>query len=170
MPSRASQRGNALLMVMIVLLVVTAGGVAILRFASREVAGAHAGRKEASVVACAEAARALLMGQWKLLGTHDVGIPPFSVVLESATPTQVRGGHYGQDPNAYWDALHGVWLKEVQIIPLNPLTVGASSQSNDLSNKIGDTILPYRLVVHCTQGTPPDARELELEFAVQYGI
>lgn len=164
------QRGNALVMVMIVLLVITAGSIAIMRFAAREVTGAHAGRKEAAVSACAEAARGLLMGRWKLLGTHDLGILPVSVTLESANPTVAQGGHYGQDPNALWDATNQVWLQQVQVIALNPTTVGPSSQSNDLSNRIGDTILPYRVVVHCTQGTAPDARELELEFAVQYGI
>ena len=170
MRSRNLERGNALLMAVIVVLVITVAGVGLIRFASREVAGATAGRKEAAIAACVEGARAMLMGQWKLLGTHDVGIPPLKLVLESATPTEARGGHYGQDPNAYWSASTQAWLEHVQVLPLNPLTVGTKSQVNDISNRIADTILPYRVVVHCTQGTAPDVRELELEFGVQYGL
>lgn len=170
MPSRRLERGNALLMAIIVVLVITVAGVAVIRLASREVAGAQAGRKAASVSACTEAARNMLMGQWKLLGTHDVGIPPLKLVLESATPTEVRGGHYGQDPQDFWDEDNQSWIRQVQVLPLNPLLLGTKNQANDISNRVGDAVIPYRVVVHCTQGTPPDARELELEFGVQYGL
>ncbi len=165
-------RGYALLLAVIIILVVTVASVAVIRFASREVAGANAGRKFSAVANCTEAARAMLMGQWKLLGTHDVGISPLKVTLESVTPTTVQGGHYGQDPTsaAYWNKTSGTWISNVQVTPLNPLTVGSKYQVSDLTNRIGDTVAPYRVVVHCVQGSGNDARELELEFAVQYGL
>ncbi len=53
---------------------------------------------------------------------------------------------------------------------INDLTTGAALSSNDLTNRIGETVGNYRVVVHCVQGTPPDARELEVEFAVNYGL
>lgn len=163
------QRGSALVASMIVVLVIAAVAVAILRYATREVAGATAGRKEAALASCAESARSLLMSQWKLLGAHGVTVPALKVKLETASDTTVLGGHYGQDPTAgaYWDATNQVWINNVQVIPLNPLTVGSSYQVNDLSNRIGDPARSYRVVVHCTQA---GGRESEVEFAVHYGL
>jgi Tfp pilus assembly protein PilX len=165
----SNQRGSALLMSMIVVMVIAAFGVAIVRFSSREVAGATAGRKEAAVTACAEAARALLMSQWKLLGVHGVSVRPLDVTLESASNTHIQGGHYDQTPGdpANWTASSQTWIKNVQVIRLDPLTVGSSYQVNDLTNRVADSIQSYRVVVHCTQG---DGRQAEVEFAVQYGL
>jgi hypothetical protein len=172
MTSRRSQRGSALLVAVIVLLVIAVFGVAVVRFASREVAGSVAGRKEAAVSACAEAARTYLMGQWKLLGTHDVNIPPMRVQLESVTPTVLSGGHYGQDPSSstYWNSAANAWISNVQVVAMDAQSVGPAQVIGDISNRIGDQVTPYRVTVHCTQGTAPNARELELEFGVQYGL
>ncbi|HVO19472.1 MAG TPA: hypothetical protein VMU15_09460 [Anaeromyxobacter sp.] len=176
MSIRHNERGNALLMAVIVVLVITVFGLGVVRFASRELSGAVAGRKEASVAACAEAARALLMSQWKVLGVHDVGVAPLKITLDPNSPTVVMGGHYGQDPTsaAYWNSGSQTWVQNVQVIPMNPLTVGSSYQSNDLTNRIGDTVAPFRVVVHCVQGdttsNPPESREVEVEFGVEYGL
>ena len=160
-------RGNAMLMSLVVVLVITAAGIATVRFASREVAGAYAMRKGATLDACAETARALLMSQWKLLGTYAQAVPPVSIVLETASQTTIRGGHYDQDPSSssYWTGQS--WVNNVQVVPLNPLTVGGAYQVNDITNRIADMAQPYRVVVHCTQA---DGRETEVEFAVQWGL
>jgi len=176
MPARRNERGNALLMAVIVVLVITVFGLGVVRFASRELSGAVAGRKEAAVAACAEAARALLMSQWKVLGVHDVAVAPLKLTLESAGPTVVLGGHYGQDPTSgtYWNGSTQTWIQNIQVIKMNPLTVGSNYESNDSSNRIGDSVAPFRVVVHCVQGdttsSPPDSREVELEFGVEYGL
>lgn len=169
MRSHREARGSALLTSVIVILVVAVVGVGVIRFASREVAGATAGRKEAAIAACAEAARAMLMSQWKLLGSHGVNARPLKLVLESASQTALRGGHYGQDPTdaVYWNATGATWVKNVQVIQLNPLTVGPSYVANDLTNRVGDTVQSYRVVVHCQQA---GGRESEVEFGVQYGL
>lgn len=169
---RSPPRGAALIMAVIVVLLITIAGVAVLRFASREVAGSTSGRQEASAAICAEAAQAYLMSQWKLLGTHDVHLPPMNVVLERTTPTVLRGGHFGQDPtdSKYWDSGRGVWLDNVQVRPMDPQMLGPKQSVSDISNRIGDTVIPYRVTVHCTQGTPPDAREVEVDFGVAYGL
>lgn len=169
MRSRRTERGSALLMAMIVVLVITAIGVAVIRFASLEVAGAHAGRKEAAVAACADAARALLMSRWRLLGTHGVTVAPLDEVLGGASPTRLRGGHYDDTPSssANWSSTTQTWIKNVQVVRLDPLTVGSSYQVNDITNRIGDSVQSYRVVVHCAQD---DGRQLEVEFAVQYGL
>lgn len=169
MPSRRSERGSALVMALIVVLVITAVGVAVIRFASREVAGAHAVRKEASVAACADAARQLLMARWKLLGAHGLEVGPLDVSLLDDAQTRLQGGHYGDDPtaSAYWDKTSGQWIKNIQVVKLHPLTVGSSYVVSDLTNRIGDQLQLFGVVVHCTQA---DGRQAEVEFAVQYGL
>jgi len=168
-------RGSALVMALVVVLVITAAGVAVVRFSSREVAGAYAARKEATINACAEAARALLMSQWKLLGTAAGSVPPVNIPFESTgSNTTVQGGHYGQNPSSalYWNASSQTWVNNIQVIPLNPLTVGANYQVNDITNRVADQAQPYRVVAHCTQssGEAGSARETEVEFAVQWGL
>jgi hypothetical protein len=173
MRPRPNQRGSALLMSIIVILVISVIGVGVIRFASREVAGATAGRKEAAAAACAETARVLLMSQWKLLGAHGVNARPLDIPLGDASQTRVLGGHYGQKPPddaTYWNAGSGTWVKNIQVIPLDPLTVGSAYVANDLTNRIGDSVQNYRVVVHCTQGSGTDARDTEVEFGVQYGL
>ncbi len=169
MQRRSSERGSALLMSIVVILLVTVFGLAVVRFSAREVSGAIAGRKEAAVAACAEAARAMIMSQWKLLGANGVTVPPLDVVLDSASQTHLQGGHYDDTPgdSAHWNASSQTWVNNIQVAKLNPLTVGSSYQSNDLTNRVGDTIQSYRVVVHCTQA---DGREVEVEFGVQYGL
>jgi hypothetical protein len=179
MRSRRNERGSALLMSMIVVLVITAVGLAVIRFASRDLAGATSGRKEAAIAACAEAARTLLMSQWKLFGSHGVVVGPLDVVLDTASQTHVQGGHYGDDPNANWNASTGTWNKypvgnpsagqpmNVQVVQMNPLVVGSAYSASDLTNRIGETVQNYRIVVHCTQA---DGRQAEVEFGVQYGL
>jgi hypothetical protein len=165
-----NQRGNALLVSLVVVLVITAAGVAVVRFASREVVGAYAARKGATVNACAEAARAYLMSQWKLLGASATAPPPLKVTLEPDSNTSIiEGGHYGQDPTSslYWNSVSETWVNNVQVIPLNPLSVGSSYVVNDISNRIANMAQPFRVVVHCTQA---DGREAEVEFAVQWGL
>jgi hypothetical protein len=159
---RASKaaRGNALVVAVIVVLVMSVLAVGVIRFGSREVAGAISARKQAAASSCAEAARAWVMSHWNAL---DAGGPmdmkPVEEVLDSVTPVIMRGGHYGQ-----------VNVTGVQVIKLNPLTVGSAVQSNDLTNRIGDTATPFRVVVHCRQGDDDNARELEIEFGVNFGL
>ncbi len=160
MRSTLSPRGNALIISIIVVLVMSVLAVGIIRFSSREVAGAIASKKLAASSSCAEAARAYIMSGWNALDpTNPIDRPPLDVTLESATPTVIRGGHYGQ-----------TGVTRVQIVKTNPNMVGPMNKVGDLTNRIGDTANVYRVVVHCVQGTGDDARELELEYAVNFGL
>jgi hypothetical protein len=160
MAFRSPERGHAVLVSVIVVLVITVLAVGAIRFASREVSGALAARKEAGITTCADAARHMLMSQWKLLGeTSGLALPPLNQTLEPLTPTVLRGGHYGD-----------VNVSSVQIVKLNDLTTGARVTADDLTNRIGEAVSNYRVVVHCTQGRGADARELEVEFGVNYGL
>jgi hypothetical protein len=160
MSARRPARGVALLIAIIVVLVVTVLAVGVIRYASREVAGATAGRKEAAIASCAEGARSMLLSQWKLLGQQASGsISPLNVTLEPSTPTALRGGHYGD-----------VNVTGVQIVKMNDLTVGDRLSVSDLTNRIAESVANYRVVVHCTQGTGLAARELEVEFGINFGL
>jgi len=161
MRSRYAERGHALIISIIAVLIMTVMAVGAVRYAYREVAGAAAGRNRAAISACAEAARAELVSQFKLLGLSPMQVSAFKVTLESATPTVILGGHYGPTT-----------ATSVQVIKLNPLTVGSSYTMSDLTNRILDGVTPYRVVVHCVQGADgdPNQRQLELEFGVSYGI
>jgi Tfp pilus assembly protein PilX len=155
-----SERGSALIIAVIVVLVMSVLAVGVIRFASREVAGATAGRKLAAASSCAEAARAWILANWNALdNVAPADKPPMDVTLENVTPTALRGGHYGQ-----------TGVTQVQIVKLNPQTVGPANKTNDLTNRIGDTVTPYRVVVHCVQGSGTDAREMELEFGLTFGL
>jgi hypothetical protein len=171
MRTRRHERGSALLMSVIIVLVATVIAVGVIRFGSRELAASFASRKEASVTACADAARAYIMGQWKLLATSGGTIKPVDLVLDSRAQTTLQGGHYDQTPtdSKYWDATSGRWISNmnVQIHLLMPTTVGPAYKANDLTNRIGTGVLPYRIVAHCTQA---DGRQVEVESAVNFGL
>ncbi|HYD41681.1 MAG TPA: hypothetical protein VEB43_12715 [Anaeromyxobacter sp.] len=156
-------RGSALMISIIVVLVITVLAVGAVRFASQEVAGAIVDRKDAAVASCAEAARARLLSELRLLGQVSItDIELLDEELEDTTPTLLRGGHYGEDPE--------VSVRSVQLRRLNDMTTGPSFSANDLTNRIGDTVGNYRVVVHCIQGRPPNDRQLEIEFGLQYGL
>jgi len=165
----SGERGSAALMSIIVVLVVTVFGVAVINFASREAAGSTSSRKEAAIASCVEAARAMLMSQWKLLGAHGVSIQPLKTQLDPVSQATIQGGHYGQDPttSAYWSASSQTWVNNVQVVRLDPMSLGPTFQVNEMSNRIGDTTQAYRVVVHCSTG---DGRQAEIEFGVQYGL
>ncbi len=97
MVTRRSERGVALIIAVIVVLVVTILAVGVIRYASREVAGANAGRKAAAIASCADAARSMLMSRWKL-GGEKAGPHPHAARRGDARapgPTRLLGGHYG---------------------------------------------------------------------------
>src|SRR5919206_3030189 len=90
-----SQRGSALLLSVVVVLTISVIAVGVIRYASREVAGATAGAKERALVACADAGRQLLLSQFKALGTSPLALPAFDVALDGASgTTRVLGGHF----------------------------------------------------------------------------
>jgi len=165
-----SQRGSALLMSVIVVMVITIIGVGIIRFASREVAGATAGARHESLVACAEAGRRLLASQFHALGMTPTAIQAFSAPLDGPAGqarTMAIGGHVD-------GALANVQLDQVVFLPDNAF--GPSNRVRDLSNVIslaGQGGKPLRILVHCQDGdtsTPTSGRQLEVEFGVRFGL
>lgn len=165
-----NQRGSALLTAVVVIVVVTVIGIGVIRFASREVAGASAGANQASLAACAEAGRNLIRSRFILLGARPERIEALNETLDGRT--RVVGGHYGED---YAGAISDVQLAQVTKLP--PFVLGRATVSGDITNIItrfgSGGASPYKVVVHCQQGQitdPGGGRQLEVEFAVEFGL
>jgi hypothetical protein len=168
---RGSQRGSALLMAVIVVLVITVLGVGIIRFASREVAGSTAGARHQALVACAEAGRRLLASQFHAVGVTPTSLQALNVPLDGPAgqaATFAVGGHINDDPNV------NVQVNQVVFLPDN--SFGPSNRVRDLTNVIslaGQGGRPLKVVVHCQDhgdGTPTSGRQLEVEFGVRFGL
>jgi hypothetical protein len=172
--TKRSERGSVILTATIVIVVVTMIGVAIIRFASREVAGAWSGANRQALSACAESARQLLVSRF-----HAVGLSPSSIQALGVAPdtnytldgtggrTLAMGGHIGE-------AAANVQVNQVVFLPENAF--GPSTRSRDLTNTValmGQGGRPIRVVVHCVDhgdGTPTGGRQMEIEFGVRFGL
>ncbi len=163
-----SQRGSALVLAMVVVLVITVIAVAMIRFSARELAGATSARQNSALVACAEAGRQVLLSQFRSIGIAPTSLQALNVQLDGASgATRAVGGHV--DSN--------VQVQQVTVLPTATFGVQRNSV-RDLSNiitgagQLGGT--PYRIVVHCqdhgTAGDPASGRQLEVEFGLRFGI
>jgi hypothetical protein len=167
-----TQRGSGLLLAMIVVLVLTVVAVGVIRFSSRELAGAYAGRQEDSLVACAEAGRQLLLSQFRGLGVAPTSLQALNVGLDNPASGSTRavGGHVDTS---------GVQIQQVALLPPGSFGVETKNQ-RDLTNIVfpGRAALggkPYRILVHCVDhatnpSDPTSGRQLEVEFGVRFGI
>jgi type II secretory pathway pseudopilin PulG len=165
-----SQRGSALLMSMVVVVVITIIGVAVIRFSTREVAGATAGARHEALVACAEAGRKLLTSQFHAIGMAPTTLDALNTPLDGAAGvgrTMAVGGHVDSVAAA-------VQVDQVVFLPDNAF--GPSTRVRDLSNVIslaGQGGKPLRVLVHCQDGSansPTGGRQLEVEFGVRFGL
>ena len=154
-----TQRGNAILAVLIVAGVMSLMTVAALEIAShsRRQAGKHA--RDMSQMACVEAARQHILGRLRVFG-----LDPTTLVLDYAMTTddgtlRLKTGHIG-----------GAAVTSVKALP--PQMVGGSrARARDLTNVVVPSAVlggrHYRVVVSCTD---PVAGEMELEFTFKYGL
>jgi hypothetical protein len=152
-------------MSVIVVLVIAIIGVAIIRFSSREVAGATAARKTQALVACADAGRQMIISQFKALGVAPVSLTALDLPMDSNT--RVLGGHF--DTND---------VRVAQVTYLPEASFGPDrGVVQDISNRVigtGGGGKPMKVVVHCQQGgvagVPASGRQLEVEFGLRFGI
>jgi type II secretory pathway pseudopilin PulG len=162
--SRPSQRGSALLLSVVVVLVVAVVGVAVIRFASGEVAGAAAGSRHQALVACAEAGRQMLVSQFKAIGADVTSIEALNVPLDAGT--RLRGGHFDSTGA-------GAQVAQVTRLPGAAFGPPRPSSANWRITGRGTGGQPYKVVVHCQtggDGTPTSGRQLEVEFGVRFGL
>jgi len=169
-----SPRGSALLTSMIVILVITVIGVGMINFASQEVAGATASQRDQALVACADAARQMLLAQFHLIG-FPASIQALNVPLGTQTGngnTLAIGGHYDADTTTA-TGLGNIYIAQVSAMADNSFGSGAATAS-DITNRISTTGSlggrPYKVVVHCQDGSLYGGRQLEVEFGIRYGL
>ncbi len=163
----SSQRGSALVVAIVAVLVIAVIGAGMLRFAARETVGATAGAREQALVACAEAARLRLLAQFHALGFQPSQLQALNVPLATtATPanTLAQGGHY-DTPVA------NIGIDQVTYLP--DTASGPTSAVRDLtsvSSLIGQGGRPLKVVVHCQDGALAGGRLLEVEFGLRFGL
>src|SRR6185369_639658 len=137
-------------------------GVGLIRFASREVAGATAGERQQALIACADAGRQLMLSQFTALGAAPLSFAPMNVPLDKAGVTRAVGGHYDE-------------ISVTQLAVL-PETSFGPPPADDITNRIvgsGGNSGPMKMVVHCQQGgdgTPGTGRQLEVEVGMRFGF
>lgn len=172
---RRSERGSTLIIATIVVAIVAVLGVGLLRFSTREVAGASAGQRAQALATCADAARQLLQSRFHVLGVNPTQIAVLNEPLDGASGRfRAVGGHIDGDPSAV------VTIKQVQPMPIGSFDAGEYSE--DSTNKIGGGGggagkalggTPLKVTVHCQEGdlsSPTSGRQLEIEFGIRFGL
>ncbi len=162
-----AQRGSALLVAVLVVLIMAVMGVGMIRFASREVAGAYAGEHEQSLIACANAAQVQLLSRFRALGFQPSQVQALNVPLGNTAGNAgswALGGHYDTPPG-------DVVVDQVSYLPENAFGPTASARDlSGISSLIGQGGRPLKVVVHCQDGTVGGGRQLEVEFGIRFGL
>lgn len=165
MPS-ASQRGSALILAVIVILVGAVIGVALMRFGLREVAGATAAQRQRALSACAEAGRQIVLSRFRAVGAAPTALPALDEPIDASTGARVLGGHFDSSD---------VQLDQVTMLPEFAFGVDRGAVQT-LTNRIGLTgggAKPMKVVVRCKMGgssAPESGRQIEIEFGLRFGI
>jgi type II secretory pathway pseudopilin PulG len=162
-----SQRGSALVIAIIVILVMAVIGVAMLRFGAREVAGSTALQRQQALSACADAGRQIILSQFRAVGPGPTTLPALDEPIDPSTGARVVGGHYDKA---------GIAVEQVSYLPESAFGPDRGAV-NSLGNRIfvtGGGAKPMKVIVHCqiagTAGDPTSGRQLEVEFGIRFGI
>jgi type II secretory pathway pseudopilin PulG len=160
------QRGSALLMSVIVVLVIAVIGASLLRVGSREVAGTSALRRRQALAACAEMGRQLILSRFHpLSGVSPDQLPVIDEPIDTSTGLRILGGHYDNagDPT-----------QPIQVTMLADRAFGPDRTTMGGTNRIAlNRITPLKVVIHCQvggDGTPTSGDQLEVEFGLRFGI
>ncbi|MCI0571752.1 MAG: hypothetical protein L0Y66_13450 [Myxococcaceae bacterium] len=155
---RRGERGSALLLAVVIVLVLGVIGLAIVTRATSEVDAAGAKRRYDQSVSCADAARELLMSQFTASGVSPTDMTLHTVVGDHTLAT----GHYDNINVASVTAATGA--------------AQAAFGVSDVSNRIARSGMGgqvYRMTVVCSRGTTPTgapAQQNEVEFLVRFGL
>jgi len=173
------QRGAALVLAIVAVLIVTVIGVGSLRIGTREVASATSGARRQALVACADAARQLLVSQMHVLGLAPTELGSLDLPLDGTASGRERvvGGHINEDPGAASAADPAKTQVQItQLVPLPENAFGPVTSVRSNENRVpGPTrgAKPFKVVAHCIDGydgTPTGGRQLEVEFGVRFGL
>ena len=163
-----SQRGSALLLAIVVVLVGAVIGVAMMRFGVREVAGATAIQRQQALSACADLGRQVITSRFRAVGLAPVALDPLSEPVDGGKNLTLLGGHYGTTTS-------GMTLEQVNYLP--DAAFGADNSAiQGITNRVflsGGGARPMKVVVRCKMGgsdDPDSGRQLEVEFGLRFGI
>lgn len=174
MNRRRSPQGNALIVVLVSVAVLTLLVVAAIRFTGGNHDAAVMKNRSDQMSSCAEVARRYLLSQLPVnalspasneLNPADTTVQferiiPDADADDAARRSVIATGHIGQPARA------------ATIVGVAPLSMGAArKQVRDLANSLGPGTLGgqyYRVVVRCIE--PGSTRASELEFSFRYGI
>jgi hypothetical protein len=167
---RRSQRGSALVISVVVIVILTVIAVAMVRFAAQERAGALAASRQEALVGCARAAVRLLQSQFGVGVQPDVGLQIVVGNVSAGDSPRLVGGHIDQD----------MTVTDIKAAQVHALRKGAFSGTQkgvgDLTNRVaqfGMGAAPQRVVAHCQLGDksgPTTGRQIEVEFDVLTGL
>lgn len=155
MPSRLRRdRGSALLVSIILMLVLAIVGLALVNRTTAEMEAVGAKRHHDLSVGCADAARQLLYSQFRLFGKAPQTLSLQQVVGDRTLLT----GHYDVT---------------TKITSVQPLAQGNQVVSiRDIANRNTSAATggaPYRMSVVCSDKNQP-SRQVEIEFLLSFGI
>jgi type II secretory pathway pseudopilin PulG len=161
-----SQRGSALVVAIIVVLIMGVIGVSMLRYGAREVAGSTAAQRQQALSACADAARQVILSRFHAVGAPPTSLPALDEPVDPSTGARIVGGHYDTT---------GVAVQQVSYLPETAFGIdpGAISTATNRVSVTGGGAKPMKVIVHCQMGgdgTPGSGRQLEVEFGLRFGI
>jgi hypothetical protein len=152
--SRQRQRGSALLFVVIMLAVLAVVGLAVITQANSEADGSAAKRQFDRSVSCADAARELIMSQFRLFGVQPASLTLNNVSSDSKI---MRTGHFDQVSIVGIQAASGA----------NQGNLGMTDRANKiLRSNIGGQ--PFSIHIVCSSAN--NARQMEVEFLTRFGL
>lgn len=156
-----AERGSALLLAVMLVLILSVVGLAIASRSSSEGDSVAAKRHRDGSVSCADAARDLLMSQFTAFG-----VSPTQMTLDTTVNGRtLRTGHYDTPAGS-------VLLKSVEAeAGVAQAAIGVS----DISNRISRTGMGgqvYRMTVVCESAAPGGGtpRQSEVEYLVRFGL
>ena len=154
---QARQRGSSLLLALMIVAILSIVAFAIIQMGSTEADAVGAKRRYDHAVSCSDAARDLLMSQFKAYS-----VSPTTLTLNQVVDDQLMAtGHY--DNVAVTSVVAAVGFASG--------LGGASDVSNRIS-KAGLGGQVYRMTVVCSSSASQDAstRQSEVEFLVRFGL
>jgi type II secretory pathway pseudopilin PulG len=161
-----SQRGSALVIAIIVVLVMAVIGVSMLRFGAREVAGSTAAQRQQALSACADLGRQVFLSRFHAVGSPPTSLPALDEPVDASTGARIVGGHYDTT---------GVAVSQVSTLPENAFGIdpGSISTGTNRINVTGGGAKPMKVIIHCQiagNGAADSGRQLEVEFGLRFGI
>ena len=152
---RQHNRGSTLIVVTVLLLALFVIGAGVMLRSTKAHANASAQQHYESTLSCADAARALLMSQFRTFGVSIT-----SLQLNTTVGTyQLSSGHYDQVNVQTVKSLSGTGTF------VNQTAVGLSNRTVNV--QLGGA--PYLFTVVCSD-TTGQARQTEVEFLIRFGL